>query len=68
MEQVEGHSIWSNVQSWTPEPRCLCRLAQCCDHVREHGKHVDRVQKLKQASDEYAALSDYWFAPGRTPR
>ena len=51
-------SIWTNVQSWTPEPRCFCRLAQCCEHFREHGKHLDRVQKLKQASEEYAALPE----------
>ena len=51
-------SIWTNVQSWTPEPRCFCRLAQCCEHFRENGKHLDRVQKLKQASEEYAALPE----------
>ena len=42
----------------TPEPKCLCRLAQCCENFREHGKHLDRVQKLKQASEEYAALPE----------
>ena len=51
-------SIWTNVQGWAPEPTCLCRLAQCCEHFRAHGKHLDRVQKLKQASDEYAALPE----------
>ena len=51
-------SIWTNVQGWTPEPRCLCRLAQCCEHFRAHGTHLDRVQKLKQGSDEYAALPE----------
>ena len=46
------------MQSWTPELRCLCRLAQCCEHFRAHGKHLDRVQTLKQGSEEYAALPE----------
>ena len=46
------------MQGWVPEPRCLCRQAQCCEHFRAHGKHLDRVQKLKQSSEEYAALPE----------
>ena len=51
-------SIWTNVQGWAPEPRCLCRLSQCCEHFRAHGKHLDRVQKLKHGREDYAALPE----------
>ena len=51
-------SIWTNVQSWAPEPRCLSRLSQCCEHFRANGKHLDRVQKLKHGREDYAALPE----------
>ncbi len=52
-------SIWTNVGSWTPEPRCLCRLAQCCDHFRQHGRHLDLVQIAPDKHGlTYAALPE----------
>ena len=58
LNRWKATSIWTNVQGWTPEPRCLCRLSQCCEHFRAHGKHLDRVQKMKHGSKDYAALPD----------
>ena len=50
-------SIWTNI-IWQPEPRCSCRLSNCCDHLREHGKQMDRVQKQRHSAADYAALPD----------
>ena len=50
-------SIWTNI-TWEPEPRCSCRLSNCCEHFREHGRHMDRVQKAMHRAADYAALPE----------
>ena len=57
MNRWKAASIWTNI-TWQPEPRCSCRLSNCCDHFREHGKHLDRVQKARHSSADYAALPE----------
>ncbi len=49
-------SIWTNVASWEPEPRCL--PSNRCAHSSENGKHLDRMQKQAWRSPEYAALPE----------
>ncbi len=51
-------SIWTNIPSWNPEPKCICRASQCCAHFLENGKHLDRVQKLPTNSPTFAALPE----------
>ena len=50
-------SIWTNV-TWQPLPRCSCQLSNCCDHFREHGRHMDRVQQASRSAPDYAALPE----------
>ena len=50
-------SIWTNV-TWKPEPRCVCRLGNCCEHYREHGRHLDKVQEAKRSNPDFAALPE----------
>ena len=51
-------SIWTNVRTWMPEPRCLSKPHSCCDHFRENGKHLDRVQNADSNSPSFAALPE----------
>ena len=51
-------SIWTNVRTWMPEPRCLSKPHSCCDHFRENGKHLDRVQTADSNSPSFAALPE----------
>ena len=51
-------SIWTNVGSWVPEPKCLCRPSKCCAHFLENGKHLDRVQRVPTNSPTFAALHE----------
>ncbi len=51
-------SIWTNIPTWNPEPKCICRASQCCAHFLENGKHLDRVQKLPTNSPTFAALPE----------
>lgn len=48
-------SIWTNVQSWVPEPRCLPNNR--CAHYREHGLHLDKVRSARGGAD-FAALPE----------
>jgi len=50
-------SVWTNF-TWKPEPRCSCRLSNCCEYFREHGKHLDRVQTARHSTADYAALPE----------
>ena len=58
MNRWKATSIWTNVATWRPEPRCSCRLSNCCEHFREHGKHLDRVQRARHSAADYAALPE----------
>ena len=49
-------SIWTNVQSWEPEPRCL--PSNRCAHSSENGKHMERMQKHSWRSPDFAALPE----------
>ena len=51
-------SIWTNVRTWLPEPKCLCKPPSCCAHFLEHGKHLDRVQKAHSNSPTFAAVPE----------
>ena len=51
-------SIWTCVEAWKPEPRCSCRLSKCCEHFREHGRHLDLVQRASRSRADYAALPE----------
>ena len=51
-------SIWTNVRTWMPEPRCLCKPPSCCAHFLEYGKHLDRVQTAASSSPSFAALPE----------
>ena len=57
MNRWKATSIWTNV-TWQPEPRCSCRLSKCCEHFREHGTHLDKVQKATHRAADYAALPE----------
>ena len=58
MNRWKATSIWTSVATWQPEPRCSCRLSNCCEHFREHGTHLDRVQKATHRAADYAALPE----------
>jgi len=51
-------SLWTCVGAWKPEPRCSCRLSKCCEHFREHGRHLDLVQRSSRSAADYAALPE----------
>jgi hypothetical protein len=58
MNRWKATSIWTNVATWRPEPRCSCRLSNCCDHFREHGRYMDLVQQASRSAPDYAALPE----------
>jgi hypothetical protein len=49
-------SIWTNIQSWLPEPRCT--PSNRCAHSAEHGRHLDLVVNAKHGSGDFAALPE----------
>ena len=53
-EPVENHLDLDKYRHLAARTRCSCRLSNCCDHFKEHGKHMDRVQAGHSAAD-YAA-------------
>ena len=53
-ERRKATSIWTNVRTWRPEPKCTPN--DCCEHFREHGEHRDGVQYAKHNAPEFAAL------------
>ena len=58
MNRWKRTSIWTNVGSWVPEPKCLCRPPQCCEHFMEYGKHLEQVQRISTHSSTFAALPE----------
>ena len=58
MNRWKRTSIWTNVGSWVPEPKCLCRPPQCCAHFMEYGTHLEKVQRLSTLSSTFAALPE----------
>ena len=63
-------SMWTNAGSWRPEPRCSSHMSNCCDHFREHGMHMDKVQEANKNSSDFAALPPQlvraWMRAGLT--
>ena len=51
-------SIWTNVGTWIPEPKCICKPSRCCAHFLENGRHLDRVQKAPSNGSTFAALPE----------
>ena len=49
-------SIWTNIQSWLPEPRCTPNNR--CAHSAEHGRHLDLVVNAKHCNGAFAALPE----------
>lgn len=49
-------SIWTNVESWVPEPECT--PSNRCAHFLENGAHADKVQGGNQYAPDFAALPE----------
>ncbi len=58
MQRWKRTSIWTNISSWVPEPKCICRPPQCCAHFMEYGTHLEKVQRLSTLSPTFAALPE----------
>jgi hypothetical protein len=55
-QRWKATSIWTNVVSWRPEPVCV--PSDRCEHFREHGAHLDKVQAARHTDADYAALPE----------
>jgi len=56
MQRWKATSIWTNVESWEPEPPCVPRNR--CAHYREHGRHLDLVRGSNERNPDFAALPE----------
>ena len=56
-ERWKKTSIWTNVESWVPEPECT--PSNRCAHFLENGTHADKVRRTaNRFAPDFAALPE----------